>query len=57
MYTALINQTFNFQTLLKAIKASLLNFKTAHRLSFCALIYSSRDILLIPDTQTMAQAP
>lgn len=57
MYTALINQTFNFQTLLKAIKASLLNFKIAHRLSFCALIYSSRDTLLIPDTQTMVQAP
>lgn len=53
MYTALINQTFNFQTLLKAIKASLLNFKMAQGLRLRALIYPSMAMLLIPDPQTL----
>lgn len=53
---ALINQTFNFQTVLKAIKASLLNFKIAHGLSFHGLIYPSMETL-IPDSQTTVQAP
>lgn len=57
MYTALINQTFNFQVLLKAIKTPLFNFKTAHELSSGALIYPCMNTLLISDSQTIVQAP
>lgn len=57
MYTALINQTFNFQAPLKAIKKPLFNFKTVHELPSSALIYLSMDTPLVSDSQTIVQAP